>query len=181
MRYLLTLSLILLLAAAGCKKKEEGPVTSGKVTINSKLYETGTYYYSIGYSFSQGKLVQSNTTPGPDVVVDEQTTPDNTAIEWVYLGTDNYQNSFHLNGSFNSLSEAEDFFNNYLTVPDTIGYSGIAKDIKPYQVWTFRTRDMNYAKMLILDVSSEIQKGDPYSETTFRFVYQPDGSRTFPK
>ena len=179
MKYLLPFLLMLAMTTPGCKKTTE-PKVSGEVTINSKLYGTGPYYI-IGYSFSKGALVESGSNPEPDITILAQTSPDNTSIDWVYLSTDNFQNSFSLNASFDNSVTAEDFFNNYLTVPDTIGYTGIAKDIKPYQVWTFRTREQKYVKLLILKVVAEIRDGEPYAETTFRYVYQSDGTKVFPK
>ena len=180
MKYFIPFILTLLLLVSACKKKETGPKISGEVTINSKLYGTGPYYI-IGYSFSKGDLAESGSNPEPDLTVLAQSSPDNTSVDWAYLSTNNYQNSFSLNASFDNLTEAESFFNNYKTIPDTLDYTGIAKDIQPYQIWTFRTEDLRFVKLLLLKVITEIKEDNPYAETTFRYVYQPDSTTLFPK
>ena len=180
MKALFPAVLLLAILTTGCQKKESGPKVSGEITINSKLYGSGPYYI-IGYNFARGELVKSGSVPEPDITVQVQASPDNTKVDWAYLGTNNFQNSFSLNGSFSNQTDAEAFFNNYKTVPDTLGYTGLAKDIRPYQVWTFRTEGLKYVKLLILKVVAEIRENNPYAETTFRYVYQPDGTNTFPK
>jgi hypothetical protein len=179
MKYIPVFLLLPLLLISGCSK-EDTPGNAGEITLTSELYGTGPYY-ALGYNFALGKMVKTSTSPGPDITVLPQSSPDNTVVESAYLSSNNLKESFSFNASFDNLSEAETFFNNYLEVDDAGGYSGIASDIKPYQIWTYRTSDTKYVKMLILKVKKEIRSDTPYAETTLRFVYQPDGSRTFPQ
>ena len=179
MRNTYALLLLALLLLAGCKK-EKPPGNSGEITLTSELYGSGPYYV-MGYNFALGKTVSTLDAPGPDIVVLPESSPDNTVVKSAYLSSDNLKDSFVHNKSFNDLTSAEAFFNNYLEVDDAAGYTGIAADIRPYQVWTYRTNQNKFVKLLILKVKKEIRKDTPYAETTLRFVYQPDGSRTFPQ
>ena len=178
-KYLLSAFPVLLISLSGCKK-DKGPPITGEVTINSTLYGEGPYY-ALGYSFSQGELVKTNAAPGPDIAVLPQANADKTAVEWVILNTNNMNNSFSLTASFDNVADAGNFFSHYQTVNDSTVYTGLAKDIQPNQIWTFRTYENKYVKLLILKVVTRIDNHTPYAETTFRYVYQPNGSRTFPE
>jgi hypothetical protein len=179
MKYLPIILASMLILAAGCDK-EKNTGSSGEITLTYKLYGSGPYYV-MGYNFALAKMVGTLDSPGPDIVVIPKSSPDNTVVESAYLSSDNMRDSFTHNKSFDDLASAEAFFNSYLEVDDSGGYTGIAEDIQPYQVWTYRTADNKYVKMLILTVKKEIRNDTPYAETTLRFVYQPDGSRTFPQ
>ena len=178
MRNILLITLLVLWVAVSCNK-EKNPGNSGEITLTSELYGTGPYY-AMGYNFALGKMVKTLDHPGPDITILAESSPDNTVVKSAYLSSDNLNNSFSLTASFNNLGEAENFFNNYGEVIDSSGYQGIAADIQPYQIWTFRTSDSKYVKMLIKSVKKEIRDDFPYAETTLQYVYQPDGSRTFP-
>jgi len=169
----------LLILAGGCNK-DDNPGSSGEITLTSEIYGSGPYYVS-GYNFSLGEMVSTLDAPGPDIVVLPESSPDNTVVKSAYLSSDNLKDSFTFNASFDDLASAENFFNNYLEVDDSKGYAGIAADIQPYQIWTYRTNNNTFVKMLVLKVRKEIRNDTPYAETTLRFVYQPDGSRTFPQ
>ena len=178
MKYIPAIIALLLIATACNKNKNPG--NAGEITLTYELFGTGPYY-AMGYNFTLGKMVKTSDTPGPDITVLAISSPDNSIVESAYLSTNNMQNSFSLTASFNDLAAAESYFNNYLEVNDSSGYTGIAADIQPFQIWTYRTADTKYVKMLILKVKKEIRNEFPYAETTLRFVYQPDGSRTFPQ
>jgi len=178
MKNIFLIVLLTLLATAACNK-EKNPGNSGEITLTSELYGSGPYY-AYGFNFSLGKMVKTSDHPGPDITVLPKSSPDNSVVESAYLSSDNLKNSFSFTASFSSLSEAEDFFNHYTEVNDSSGYQGIAEDIRPYQIWTYRTSDEKYAKLLIKTVKKEIRDDFPYAETTLQYVYQPDGSRTFP-
>lgn len=180
-RFILLAALILL-SLPQCSKKE-GPRISGEVTINSKQFFDVTYYI-IGYSFTQGKLIDTREDPGPDVTVWPKIEA-NGDVQDAFLDNPNAKNSFSLTASFDNPDNAENYFSSYKTVNDSSGYTGLAMPIRKNQIWTFRTSSERYVKMLILDVTAtRLPEGDttkPYAETTFRFVYQPDGTRTFPE
>ena len=48
------------------------------------------------------------------------------------------------------------------------------------QVWVYRTGTETYAKIRIISTVNETRDDLPYGECTFEWVYQPDGSTTFP-
>ncbi len=170
----------MLLLPAGCSDDTSSPGHAGTITLTSQLYGSGPYY-AMGYNFSLGKMVRTLDQPGPDLTVLARSTPDNSRVESAYLNTDNLHDSFVLNGAFPDRSTAEAFFDSYLEVDDSPGYRGIADSLAPWQVWTFRTSGNKFVKLLVLSVKTEIRDNFPYAETTLRFVYQPDGSRTFPQ
>ncbi len=178
MRNILLITLLLVGVTVSCNK-EKNPGNSGEITLTSELYGTGPYY-AMGYNFALGKMVKTLDKPGPDITLLANSTNNQNYIN-AYLSTDNLNNSFSLTASFDNLSEAENFFNTYAEVIDSSGYEGIAANIQPYQIWTYRSSDTKYVKMLIKSVKKEIRDDFPYAETTLRFVYQPDGSRTFPR
>ncbi len=179
MKYTYAFFAFLLILTASCNK-ESNPGTSGVITLTSELYGSGPYY-AMGYNFALAKMVRTNDHPGPDITILPKSSPDNSVVESAYLSSDNLNNSFSLTASFDNLGEAENFFNSYAEVIDSAGYEGIANDIQPYQIWTYRTSDTKYVKMLIKSVKKEIRDDFPYAEATLQYVYQPDGSRTFPR
>jgi len=179
MKHSQVILIFLLLLSTACNK-DDHPGDTGEITLTSELYGSGPYYV-MGYNFALGKMVSTLDAPGPDIVVLPESSPDNSVVESAYLSSDNLKDSFTHNKSFDDLASAEAFFNSYLEVDDAGGYTGIASDLAPYQVWTYRTNENKYVKMLILKVTKEIRNDTPYAETTLRYVYQPDGSRTFPQ
>ena len=56
----------------------------------------------------------------------------------------------------------------------------MADPINANQVWVYRTGTETYAKIRIISTVNEIRDDMPYGECTFEWVYQPDGSLTFP-
>jgi hypothetical protein len=163
------LALVFLLP--GCKK-DNTVNTSGTVTINN--VQTSPYWYVLGFTFSQDKKVSSLTSPGPDVTVDNDGT-----LGDVRILTNSYSNSFFKAGTYSSAVEAETAFNN-LTGPTVPQWVVWADSIKANQVWIFKTWDDYYAKLRIVSVVSEERDSKNYAECTFEWVYQPDGSLTFP-
>ncbi len=49
--------LAIMMLLAGCNG-DEFP-NSGTITLDNVLYESGSYYYSLGLSFAEGKAVQT--------------------------------------------------------------------------------------------------------------------------
>ena len=49
-----------------------------------------------------------------------------------------------------------------------------------YQVYVQRTKDGNYAKMLVKDVNFDTgESGNKFCEVVMEYTYQPNGSSTF--
>jgi len=173
--------LVLILGFAGCKKDEPSIITSGTATLTSTRFMDGSTYSSFGFSFEKGGVIKYNPaldTEIPDIFVFPIAEASGD-ITGAYLDSPNIiENSFSLTAGFDDESSATEFFDNYKTVNVTT-YTKLAKPILKYQVWTFKTRNKLFAKLLITDVQAYIKVSTPYAETTFKWVYQPDGSNEF--
>lgn len=174
-------SLVLILGFAGCKKDEPSIITSGTATLTSTLVQEESTYSYFGFSFEKGGVSKYNpetSTEWPDIVITPIQEPSGD-VTGAYLDSPNIiENSFNLTAEFDVESSATEFFNNYKTVNVTT-YTKLAKPILKYQVWTFKTSNKLFAKLLIVDVQTDLKNNTPYAETTFKWVYQPDGSNEF--
>jgi hypothetical protein len=52
--------------------------------------------------------------------------------------------------------------------------------IRNNQIWIYRSGSENYSKFRIISTKSEPGNMRDYAECTFEWVYQPDGTLTFP-
>ena len=158
-----------------CTKPVKIP-TSGTVTINNilKMDPKTQAYYSNGFLFSTGSIVSSLSVPGPDVnIINDGTTGD------LILATNNFQNSFYKAGTYASAAVAKTVFDT-LSAPVVNQWAVWADSLKAGQVWIYKSGDEHYSKIRIVSTISEMRSGTAYSECTFDWVYQPDGSLTFP-
>jgi hypothetical protein len=57
----------------------------------------------------------------------------------------------------------------------------MADPIKDNQVWIYKSGTETYTKFRIISTVNETRSNVPYGECTFQWVYQPDGSTTFPQ
>lgn len=172
--------LVLILGFTGCKKDEPSIITSGTVTLTSTLVQEGSTYSYFGFSFEKGGVSKYNpetSTEWPDIVIIPIQEPF-CDVTGAFLDSPNIDNSFNLTAEFDDEISATDFFNNYKTV-DVTNFIKLAKPILKYQVWTFKTGNKLFAKILITNVQAYIKISTPYAETTFKWVYQPDGSNEF--
>jgi hypothetical protein len=159
-----------------CSKKDETPSGSGTVTIDNKTYQSTTYYV-YGFLFSKAKKVTTLETPGPDITiyVNADTPPDT----WLYLQANNLNPSFCKIGDYPDAASASAAFDNLKTV-GSYQWTDLAQPISPNQVWVYKTGTPCYAKIRIISTVNETREGKSYGECTFEWVYQPDGSTTFP-
>ena len=164
-----------MLFLAGCEG-EDVPY-SGTITLDNVLYESGSYYYALGLSFEEGKAVP--TLPDAnryDIVVPPGNEPS--------LSANTFEPAFALMGEYDSESDAKNAFN-ALTDVGSASYINIASPLKNNQVWVVRTRDRNdnkfrYAKIRTIQVTMDITADPDYASCKLEWVYQPDGSATFP-
>jgi hypothetical protein len=172
--------LILILFAAlsvlpACTKKEPTR-TSGTDTIDNITYFSTTYY-NYGFSFSSAKLISTNLNPGPDLTI--FVTTDNLGTPRLTLQTNNLKSSFFKVGDFADGSAAKAAFDNLKTVSAT-QWVDMADPVVANQVWLYRSGKDTYAKFVIISTVNETRQSVPYGECTFQWVYQPDGTTTFP-
>jgi hypothetical protein len=84
---------------------------------------------------------------------------------------------------FTKSDSALKFFNNLSEVPDS-NYSLSADPVKVNQIWAIKTSENKFAKILILNTDAYEYSPAPgfrgyYSEVTFKWKYQSNGSRVF--
>jgi hypothetical protein len=160
---------------SGCSKDEPTPADSGTVTIDNKVYQSTTYY-SYGFSFSKAKKVSTLETPGPDVTlyIISDTPPNRLTLQVASLNP-----SFYKLGDYPDAQSASEAFDNLKTVGN-YQWTDMADPVSANQVWVYRTGTVTYAKMRIISTVNDIRENLPYGECTFEWVYQPDGSTTFP-
>jgi hypothetical protein len=170
-----SLIVLLILSVLFSCKKDETPSGSGTVTIDNKVYQSTTYY-SYGFSFSKAKKVSTLESPGPDVtlyvIVDSP--PGKLTLQTV-----SYNPPFYKIGDYPDAQSASEAFDNLKTV-GSYQWTDMAEPISENQVWVYRTGTPCYAKIRIISTVNEIRNNLPYGECTFEWVYQPDGSTTFP-
>jgi hypothetical protein len=170
----LSLFLLLFQGLISCTKVEDTR-TSGTDTIDNTTYQSTTYYV-YGFSFSQAKQVSTMKNPGPDITI--YVNQDNTPFR-LTLQSNNLNPSFFRIGDYADEAAAKTAFDNLKTVP-AAQWTDMADPIAPNQVWIYRSGDEKYAKIRIVSTKNEVRQLIPYGECTFQWVFQPDGSTTFP-
>jgi hypothetical protein len=169
--------LFFLLAFSGCKKAETIR-TSGTDTIDNTVYQDATYY-ALGFSFTQAKKISNLSDPGPDLTL--YLNQDNPSLpSRLTLMVNNFKNSYFKIGDFPDEASAIAAFDNLKTVGTSYQWVNIADPIKENQVWIYRTGRDLYAKFRIISTKNEMRNNLAYGECTFEWVFQPDGSSTFP-
>jgi len=163
----------------GACKKQPTVRTSGTDTIDNLRYQTISYHV-YGFSFSQAKLIATNTTPAPDIIIDlvyKDGTPPSPALQ-----TNNLLASFLKIGEYDTEDEAKEVFDNLKTITAiAISWSDMAEPVAPNQIWVYRSNDEKYTKIRIKEVKiDKLEEFVDYAECTFQWVHQPDGSLSFP-
>lgn len=167
--------LVFLFAVSACTKVEKTS-PSGIETIDNTTYQSTTYYV-YGFSFSQAKLVSTIGPPGPDITVfvNNDSPPARLTLQ-----ANNLNPSFFKVGDFADEDAAKTAFNNLKTVRVS-QWVDMADPINANQVWIYRSGSETYAKIRIISTVNEIRQTLPFGECTFQWVYQKDGSLTFPE
>jgi hypothetical protein len=164
--------LLLLFLPVSCKKNST-PDTSGTVTIDNTRSLSSTYYV-YGFLFSEAKKVSTLDNPPPDITVDSD--GNNLLFQ-----ANNLKNSFYNAGEYNDANAAKTAFDNLVSATVQEGdWEGLAYPVMPNQIWIYRSGTERYAKIRIVSTLSEVRSGQIYAECTFEWVYQPDGTLTFP-
>jgi hypothetical protein len=176
MKKVVLILLVLILVLPGCTKVE--PVrTKGIDTIESTIYQSSTTYFAYGFSFSSAKLVSTINSGGFDIVLYVNSDdPDNRRLT---LQANNLKPSFYKAGDYNDEAAAAEAYDNLKTVVVS-QWEDMADPIAANQVWIYRTGSDKYVKFRIISTVNEIRSTLPYGECTFQWLYQPDGTTTFP-
>jgi hypothetical protein len=173
-RIFLISSVLLIVLFFSCTKVEKVR-TSGIDTIDNTTFFTTTYFV-YGFTFSQAKLVPTYPAPGPDVTL--YVNKDNQPYR-LTLQASNLKPSFYKVGDYGDSDAAISAFDNLKTV-SVPQWLDMADPINDNQVWIYRTGTEKYAKIRIISTINENRQGVDYGECTFQWVFQPDGSTSFP-
>jgi len=169
---LITILPFILLAAISCSGDDD-PDRSGIATIDNTR-SLGQTYYVYGFLFSEGKKVSTLDRPEPDITIDS----DGTNLLFM---TNNLKESFYLAGSYNDASAAKTAFDGMTSpVVPPAAWAGLASPLAENQIWIFRSGRDTYAKIRTISLIAEVRDEKDYAECTFEWVYQPDGTLTFP-
>lgn len=168
------ISLSIIFLFAGCTKKESVR-TSGIETIDNTNHFSQTYF-QYGFLFSGAKLVSTEATPKPDITL-FVTRTDIPVLTFQHF---NFKPSFYKLDDFPDEASARAAFDNLKTF-DVSLWLDMADTVRNNQVWIYRSGSDTYAKIRIISTINEVRQTVNYGECTFQWVYQPDGSTTFPK
>lgn len=158
---------------SGCKK-DSSPRLLGTDTINNLLSKDPPYYV-MGFSFPSDKKMSTLNSPLDVFTINAY--PGN--FDKTYFDAQNFENSFSRVGVYSDAAAAELAFNN-LTSFSVTQWKATGDSVKTNQIWLFKTSKGTYAKFRITGTEGEIRNTRAYVECTFEWMYQPDGSTTFP-
>jgi uncharacterized lipoprotein NlpE involved in copper resistance len=173
MRKITVILIFLILTLAGCKKNNS-PRLSGTDTINNIL-SPDPPYYAMGFSFPAGTRISTLNSPLDVFTINSYA----GNFDKTYFDAQNFNNSFSRYGTYADGGAASQAFNN-LTSFSVTQWKVTGDSVKANQIWLFRTSTDTYAKFRIVNSVGELRNGIPYVECTFQWVYQPDGTSTFP-
>jgi len=177
MKLWLISAFVVMLLLTGCDGKDQQ--NSGTITLTNELYDADSYYYVLGLSFDEAKTVPTLpdqyradiwlmagpvTTGGPVVA---------------YLTINTLNPSFALTGTYGSVGEAISAFEGLKSI-GIVSYVDLAAPLEANQVWVVKTRDFKYAKLRIIDVVLDTDATPDFASCKVEWVWQPDGSATFP-
>jgi len=175
--------------AAGLPSCElfKGPDQTGEMQLSSQLFGTDSYYL-FGYHYEDGEYYRygpSQRDPKPDII--------NEGIRILQGGevavlpqfntpTTGEKIGFAKIGEFENLEDARARYESYGSVGNDLQFETLSDTVELYQVWVQRTKDGNYAKMLVKDIIFDTgESGNKFSEVVMEYTYQPNGSSTFPE
>ena len=173
MRRSIVILFVITFFMTGCSK-DKTPDTSGTATINNILEwdNQKQTWFALGFLFSEAKLVSVLDVPPPDITVISDGSD-------LLLQANNLKNSFYKSGEYADAASAKTAFDN-LASANVPQWEGLAYPIKANQVWIYRSGTEHYVKIRIISIIVEVRDNKDYGECTFEWVYQPDGSLTFP-
>lgn len=177
MRKITCILFICIIILSGCKKNN-GPTLSGTMTIDNKAVDQNYNIY--GFYVPTGKKVLNLNNQQDVIIIQPDYAVDYTVKELLFV-SNNFYNSFYRFGQYPDAAAASQIFKN-LTSFSSPKWKQLGDSVKANQVWLFKTSNEKYAKLLIINTFTE-KRADmpfPYAECTFEWVYQPDGSLTFP-
>lgn len=180
MKRIISLVFTCILICYACEEENNEPKAKGEVTLSSEILGTSLYYVN-AYSFEEEKYVSSMNSDSdiPDIIPQNIIKPDQEIVGMVLSPGPGNSYGFYKNFESENLSEAEDFYLNYLEV-DIENFTTLSDTLKAGQVFTFRTHKDNFVKFLVKEV--RMYPGlypEGYVEADIRYNIQRDGSAVF--
>jgi hypothetical protein len=172
-----------LLATAGClflscaKPVEiiipDDPVypTAGVATVDNKAV---TNYDGSGFLFSTAQIIYY---PNSSMVYPDVSVEISSSTGLPYFWSIDHNSAYKLLNAAPDSAAAYAFFDSLAAITDTAGFVSPISGLAAYQTIAVRARS-RYAKMLI--TKTTIDSSNSIIEAIFTWVYQPDGSLTFP-
>lgn len=178
-----SLPFILLLIAQislfSCKKDEPVPV-KGEEVLTSNKSVSGQTYSVTGFSFATASQVKYTLggTESVDIILNEMI--DQFGVPYdVYLSSPSNYEAFKLYGTYQTAQEAESAFTAYRTI-DATSFSDKTGGLTPNTIYTYKSKDNKYAKILIMNVKLIETSGvTPFFSISLKWAFQPDGTTSF--
>lgn len=178
-----SLPFILLLIAQislfSCEKDEPVPV-KGEEVLTSNKTESGQTYYVNGFSFATASQVKYTLggTESADIILTEMIDQYGVPFDVYLISPSNYE-AFKLYGTYQTAQEAETAFAAYRTVNATT-FSDKTGGLAPNTIYTYKSKDNKYAKLLIKNVKViPISGVPPFFSISIKWAFQPDGTTSF--
>ncbi|HBZ87044.1 MAG: hypothetical protein A2509_03520 [Candidatus Edwardsbacteria bacterium RIFOXYD12_FULL_50_11] len=147
--------------------------TAGTATVDNKAVAN---YTGSGFLFSTAQVIfYPNTSEVfPDISARVSAAPAYMPQFWSIDGS----SAFKLLDSSPDSSTAFAFFDSLAAIGDTSGFGSPISGLAAYRTVAVRAHQNKYAKILITKIT--VDSSNSIIETTFKWVYQPDGSLIFP-
>lgn len=177
MRRIYLISAFVLVIMAGCKK-DKYPMYSGTMTISNEAVDQNYSVY--GFYVPTGEKLKNLNNQEDLIIIQPDFAVDYT-VRKLFFSSNNLNNSFSRYGQYPDAAGATQAFKN-LTSFSVPQWKELGDTIKANQIWLYKTSGEKYAKLRIISTFTEKRQSMPfpYAECTFEWVYQPDGSLTFP-
>ncbi|MDX9728854.1 MAG: hypothetical protein RBT50_06295 [Bacteroidales bacterium] len=170
-------ALAVMLVFSGCGGEEQQ--TSGTITLTNELYDGGSYYYAMGLSFDEAKEVPTL----PDAYRADITLMAGAVTSGgpvlPFLSSNTLDPPFALVSNHITAAESVSAFRALKTV-GSYTWIDLAAPISTNQVWVVKTRDGTYAKLRIVSLTLDTSVTPAVATCKLEWVWQPDGSATFP-
>ena len=177
MRSILTI-LFFIVLFPGCKKDSStepvvNTVTSGSAAIDTRRLPTG-------FSFARGDTLSTPNTANilPDIEFSLKTLHDPRPLGVVFVALRPYlKPTFNFKHFFSTLDSARAYFQGIKEVEDTAFTYETLFETTPYQIYTVKTFDNKFAKILITKNGPSADTS--YAACSFEWTYQSNGRRSF--
>lgn len=171
--------LIVQISLFSCKKDEPVPVKGEEVLTSNKTISGQTYYVT-GFSFATASQVKYTVggTESADIILNEMI--DQYGVPYdVYMSSPSNYEAFKLYDTFQTAQEAESAFTAYRTV-DVTSFSDKTGSLAPNTIYTYKSKDNKYAKLLIKNVKLIQTSGvQPFFSVSIKWQFQANGTTSF--